>query len=49
LPSDDSSNLILVTRSGSTIPPDGPTAQPELLKKIKIINQQPQIEQKTQK
>jgi hypothetical protein len=45
LPSDASSNLILLTRSGSTTPPDGPTPQPELLKqKGKLLNQQPQIE-----
>jgi hypothetical protein len=35
LPSDPSSNLILSTKAGSTIPPDGPMPQPELLKKKK--------------
>ena len=38
-------------RSGSTIPPDGPMPQPELLKqKEKLLeNQQPQNETKTRK
>jgi hypothetical protein len=37
LPSDPSSSLILVTRAGSTIPPDGPIPQPELLKQKKKL------------
>jgi hypothetical protein len=32
LPPDPSSDLIFATRSGSTIPPDGPMPQPEQLK-----------------
>jgi hypothetical protein len=47
LPSDPSSNLILATKSGSTIPPDGPIPQPEQLKQKKnIINQQTQNEKR---